>query len=223
MGGKTTVLAVTMAGVLMTPRAEAQECCCGSTSPLVLDLEGDGFLTTSLMWPVVFDIDGDGVLEWSAWTTPYGEDGLLWLDRDHDGVADSGGELFGSATPLPEGGVACNGFEALAVFDRMEEGGDADGQIDPGDEIWGRLQVWVDRDHDAQVDGEEAVHLSHLGIQSISLDYEESDEVDGNMNRHRYQSFYMQRLRHRGRVLTRTLAIHDIYFQTGLTTPPGPP
>lgn len=199
----------------------AQDCCCGSTSPLVLDLNGDGIHTTDLFYPVVFDLDGDGDLEWAAWTSPYTEDGFLWLDRNRNGDVDDGRELFGTATVLPGGGHACNGFEALAVFDRMEHGGNADGRIGPGDQIWGKLQVWVDRNHDAVASPDETSRLPRLGIRSLDLEYAETTEVDGNMNAHTFQGTYLRRIRHRGRWLTERLAIHDVYFQTGLTTPPA--
>ena len=40
------------------------------TSPLVLDLNGDGIQTTDLFSPVSFDLNGDGIIS---------EDDLIWL------------------------------------------------------------------------------------------------------------------------------------------------
>ena len=204
---------------LVAQSASAQECCCGSTSPLILDLEGDGIRTTSLYHPVIFDIDADGELEWVAWTGFELDDGFLWIDRNRNRVVDSGAEFFGNATPLPDGSIACNGFEALAVYDLPEHGGTADGRIDREDAIYSRLKVWVDRNHDAKVSRGEAASLRRLGVRAISLEYQESDEVDGNMNKHRFQGSYERVIVHRGRPLSRSLAVHDVFFETGLSTP----
>src|SRR5947209_19888055 len=64
-------------------------------SPLVLDLNGDGVQTTSVLWyPVRFDINGDGRQDVTGWLSPYSFEGFLWVDLNDNGVANSGRERF---------------------------------------------------------------------------------------------------------------------------------
>ncbi|MFZ9759776.1 MAG: hypothetical protein ACO3CJ_10030, partial [Burkholderiaceae bacterium] len=131
-------------------------------SPLVLDMNGNGIQTQSIGKGVRFDLDADGRPEAAGWVA--GGDGLLVRDLNADGVINSGAELFGSATRLPDGTVAKDGFEALAALDS-----NADGKVDAGDAGFGSLKVWVDSDADGQTDQGELKGLSELGISSISV------------------------------------------------------
>jgi len=80
-------------------------------SPILLDLDGDGVIgTVGLSSGVFFDHAADGFAERSGWVAP--GDGLLVWDRNANGAIDSGRELFGSETLLPNGLKAVNGFEA---------------------------------------------------------------------------------------------------------------
>ena len=51
------------------------------------------------------------------------------VDRNRNGTVDTGKELFGNFTfqPEPPAGVEKNGFRALAVYDKLEDGGNDDG------------------------------------------------------------------------------------------------
>ncbi len=81
-------------------------------SPIVLDLDGDGVIgTVGLGAGVFFDHAADGFAERTGWVAP--GDGLLVWDRNANGAIDTGHELFGSETLLPNGLKAVNGFEAL--------------------------------------------------------------------------------------------------------------
>jgi len=66
--------------------------------PIVFDLDGDGIETTSTRDGIVilFDHDGDSVKTGTGWIKP--DDGWLVLDRNGNGVIDSGRELFGVDT-----------------------------------------------------------------------------------------------------------------------------
>jgi hypothetical protein len=87
---------------------------CGScSSPIVLDLDNDGFKLTGMDERVLFDIDVDGSPELITWTRADQEDAFLCLDRDGNDKIDSGAELFGNHTPLSTGYKAPNGYEAL--------------------------------------------------------------------------------------------------------------
>src|SRR5690606_37346850 len=64
-------------------------------SPIALDLNGDGKIGThSVANGVQFDMDGNGSSEQTSWISS--EDGLLVLDRNNNGIIDSGKELFGN-------------------------------------------------------------------------------------------------------------------------------
>src|SRR5713101_4411142 len=129
-------------------------------SPIVLDLDRDGVETVSTADGVPFDYDGDGSRERSGWVGS--DDGLLVWDRNGNGQIDNGSELFGNRTPLRGGGVAANGFAALASWDDS-----GDGRIDANDILWSSLRVWRDRNGDGLSTPDEITFLSDLGITAI--------------------------------------------------------
>ena len=131
--------------------------------PLVLDLDGDGIETTGLNKGVYFDHDGNGFRELSGWVSA--DDGLLVLDRNGDGIINSGGELFGDQTVLKNGRKAANGFQALAELDDNK-----DGKFDINDAAYSQLRVWRDSDGDGYSLPDELIPLSDLGILSIHVD-----------------------------------------------------
>lgn len=95
---------------------------CGSSNPepLVLDLDGDGIMTSGIDRPVLFDLDGDGTSESISWIEA-GDDAFLWLDLQSNGRVDGGQELFGIGTVLPDGTKAPHGFAALAAWDELDQ------------------------------------------------------------------------------------------------------
>jgi hypothetical protein len=132
-----------------------------TTTPLVLDLNGDGVRTRSLAQGVLFDSNGDGTLKGSGWTD--GTDGLLALDLNGDGRINDGAELFGNGTNVT-GGKAADGYAALRQHDR-----NADGVIDAKDDVFAQLRVWVDANSDAVTDAGELKTLADVGLASLSL------------------------------------------------------
>jgi hypothetical protein len=161
-----------------------------ATSPIVVDLEGDGIALTNRDRGVHFDLDADGDREQLSWTAVGADDAWLCLDRNGNGTIDDGQELFGSYTPQPDPpqGSEPNGFLALAVFDTAANGGNGNGAIDSGDSIYHDLLLWHDSNHNGKSEPDELKSLSSYGITAISLAYKLSRKVDEYGNRFRYRS-----------------------------------
>src|SRR5262249_20087112 len=81
------------------------------STPLVVDLDGNGVELTSLSGiaaaPVYWDSNNDGFREAMAWVKA--GDGLLVRDLNGNGIIDNHSELFGNATT--------DGFVALSALD----------------------------------------------------------------------------------------------------------
>lgn len=197
--------------LLICPTDRAQACHDGS--PLILDLDDGGIHTTDTYYPVSFDLDGDGFLDEVAWTDPHTKEGILGIDLDDDGRMTSGLELFGDSTILPDGTAADHGFEALAVWDQADMGGNDDGFITDDDLIWEWLRVWVDENHDGISDRQEVRPLGYHQIVALGLDYQELDEIDPAGNAHRYQGTFVRRVVTRyGPPVLRVQSMHDVFF-----------
>ncbi|WP_158515245.1 calcium-binding protein [Paraburkholderia phytofirmans] len=151
----------------------------GMVDPLILDIDGDGIHTTN---PdnsnAYFDFDGSGSRTHTGWISA--GDGFLVLDRNHNGTIDSGAELFSNFTPLTNGTLAANGFDALREFDLNK-----DGVIDHNDAIWSSLRIWRDANGDGTSQSGELLSLDELGIISINLSKDATIRTleNGNMVR----------------------------------------
>ncbi|KJV06801.1 calcium-binding protein [Methylocucumis oryzae] len=141
------------------------------SSPIVLDLDRNGIITTDLKTGTFFDHGNDGFAEQTGWVSP--KDGLLALDRDGNGLIDSGRELFGSNTLLNNGQAAANGYEALAEFDSNH-----DGKIDVQDPVYSQLTLWQDQNGDGESQAHELLGLAQASVQSIAVTYLSSGLID---------------------------------------------
>lgn len=156
-------------------------------SPIVINLDGSGLELSGRDNPVLFDINPGGPVERLTWTVGESGDAFLFLDRNENETVDNGAELFGNFTPLSGGETASNGYVALAEFDTIALGGNRDGLIDAGDEVFGELKAWVDTNHNGVSEPGELTSLSAAGIVSIELRYHHSGQRDrhGNLLRFR--------------------------------------
>lgn len=158
------------------------------SSPIILDLDGDGVETKAVNRGAYFDHDGNGFAESTGWVGA--DDGLLVRDVDGSGYIDTGSELFGNNTKLSNGQKAANGFEALKDLDAIANGGNADGKIDSNDAAWASLKVWKDSNGDGYHSDGEVVSLAEAGVQSLNVAYTNSTQIDTNGNTHKQQGSF---------------------------------
>lgn len=148
--------------------------------PLLLDLSGNGVHMTDIRDGVLFDMDNSGTLKRSGWADR--ATGILVLDDGSGEIKDVSqmfSEYYGGKAGAngAAGEIKFNdGFAALASEDSNK-----DGVIDRQDAIWGKLRVWVDGSHDAQVNAGELRTLDELGIIQINIRATNNEEIrDGN-------------------------------------------
>jgi hypothetical protein len=166
--------------------------------PLAIDLDGDGIETIGLptaanpFSPVLFDHDANGVRTGTGWVRP--DDAWLALDRNGNGVIDSGRELFGvdtlitvtqtvnqigTTSPGPQTYVrnAFNGFEALGSLDS-----NGDKVFNSADAQFADVRLWQDANQDGISQASELQTLAQQGITAISLTPDDSNINLGNGN-----------------------------------------
>jgi hypothetical protein len=161
-------------------------CTCIRNSPVIVDVEGDGFALTDIADGVLFNFDGGGPARMS-WTAAGSDDAFLVLDRDGNGTIDSGAELFGNLTPQPPS-QGQNGFLALAEYDQPGNGGNGDGVIDGSDSVFTSLRLWQDVNHSGTSEADELHPLAALNVESVSLNYRESRRRDRWGNEFAYRA-----------------------------------
>lgn len=160
--------------------------CCWYNSPIILDIDGNGFNLTSNENGVLFDVSGRGYATRTSWTAPDSDYAWLVLDRNENGRIDDGQEMFGDACPQPVGQAPRNGFSALALFDQPNFGGNGDGKITRRDQVFKKLRLWQDRNHNGISEAEELSTLPALDVVAIRLDFSESRRTDAFGNKFKY-------------------------------------
>ena len=160
---------------------------CSSSSPVVVDVNGNGIALTDAVGGVVFDLNGDGNARRVAWTSPASDDAILVLDRNGNSNIDDGTELFGDVTPQPYS-LNPNGFLALAEFDKTQNGGNGDGRIDRNDGVFASLRLWQDANHNGVSEADELSSLASLNVEAIDLNYARSRKTDEYGNEFRYRA-----------------------------------
>ena len=162
LGFLTAAQDATLTNEQWTAMSAAQRTAAGT--PLILDLGGDGIHTTSIDQGITFDLMATGSRVPTGWVGA--GDGLLVRDLNRNNLIDSGSELFGDSTVLPDGTKALDGFQALAALDS-----DHNGLIDANDTSFNELQIWQDVNQDGISQADELHSLAELSIKSISLGF----------------------------------------------------
>jgi len=164
--------------------------CDSRQSPLFVDLRtgGGAFELSSPEEGIRFDILGE-----RAKPVAHTPKRIGWfknaamamlVNPDSHGGVHGINQLFGNNTRGPDGDFSPDGFAALAKHD-----GDGSGEIDGEDDIYKRLSLWIDHDLNGVAGPGELVSLSHLGIESIDLNYDPNfSETDRYGNEVKYKS-----------------------------------
>ncbi len=157
---------------------------------MLIDVLGNGFDLTNLENGIRFRPEPGAEKIKTSWTTAGSDDAWLVLDRNGNGSIDDATELFGCATlqPDPEPGRIGNGFIALAEFDKVSNGGNGDGLISKDDDVFNRLRLWRDSNHDGRSRNSELFRLRDLGLRKIDLDFQESRRTDEHGNKFKYRA-----------------------------------
>jgi hypothetical protein len=162
------------------------------TSPIVLDLDGNGIQTVALDDTTgSFDLLNTGTPVRSGWISR--GDAFLAVDVNRNGVIDDRSELFG--------GDVGAGFAKLAMYDS-----NGDHVVDKRDARFKDLRVWQDLNGNHRTDKGELKTLAKAGVKSLDVGYEVREEwQNGNQ------------LIERGHA-TRTngsrIEMSDVYFPT---------
>lgn len=170
---------------------------CGDNTPLVIAFDAEP-VTFAAGTRFAFEAGAPTATDWPTAATPW-----LAYDRDGDGAIDRGAELFGSATVLPDGRTAVNGFAALRALDE-----NLDGVIDAADSAFGTLLLWGDADADGRGAGGE-LRPAAATLVSISLDNRVEARCDGRGNCEGERATVIWR---DGRGVLRTGAVVDLYL-----------
>ena len=163
---KATRKALDVAATSPGAMAPAVSAALKQSSPILLDLNGNGqadvttpdysgdhgaFVAKGAVW---FDVAGNGERRRTEWVKP-GQDGLLAMDTNGNGVVDSAAELFGDVDGFVDG------YAKLAMLDTNHDGKLTGAELS-------NLSVWVD-DGDGVCAPSEMKSLAELGITSIDV------------------------------------------------------
>lgn len=188
------------------PRDEGAADGCGDDcSPIIINFENGDYRLTGANAPVRFAMNPKREPSLMGWTAADADEAFLWLDRNHNGRVTSGAELFGTFTPLRNGDLAKNGFEALSEFDTNH-----DGVIDHREPIWSQLLLWRDLNHNGTSEPSEISTLESSDVTAIDLRYHWTGRHDRWGNTFRYESKIS--IRNKSGHAARQQPVYDIFF-----------
>lgn len=144
--------------------------------PLAIDLDADGIETQPLgNSPITFDHNADGVRTGTGWLSA--DDAWLVLDRNGNGLVDSGRELFGMDTLKANNQYATSGLDALRDLDSTP-----DGVFNAQDAAFNQVRLWQDLNQNGVSDNGELFSLADKGITAIALAGTVVNRAQGNGN-----------------------------------------
>ena len=187
------------------PLPDIEDACNPQCSPIVINFADGGYRLTGANSPVLFDMSGSGHPRLIGWTAAGEDEAFLWLDRNHNHRVTGGAELFGNFTPLQNGYLAKNGFEALAEFDANH-----DGVIDNQDPIWSQLMLWRDLNHNGISEPNEIEPLDASDVTAIDLHDHWTGRYDSWGNAFRYESLIS--IKNPSGHAARRQPVYDIFF-----------
>jgi hypothetical protein len=188
------------------PPPDIQDGCNPQCSPIVINFAEGGYVLTGANAPVLFDMTGGGHPTLMGWTAAGADEAFLWLDRNHNHRVTGGAELFGNFTPLQDGHLAKNGFEALAELDANH-----DGVIDDRDPVWPQLMLWRDLNHNGISEPNEISPLDASDVTAIDLHYHWTGRYDSWGNAFRYESLIS--IKNPSGRAARKQPVYDIFFR----------
>lgn len=165
---------------------------CKSTSPIVIDVTGEGFFMTDFAHGVQFRRGPASPLEQFSWTDPAHHNAWLVRPNPDGSVTSMSMNMFGNLSPQAPPSSSPNGYSALAYWAANAGCGELkklDANACP--EVWKSLMLWHDANQNGIAEPGELVTLQDAGLYGISLDYHESQYVDayGNMFEYRAQDW----------------------------------
>ncbi|MBS1197423.1 MAG: hypothetical protein H6R18_1208 [Proteobacteria bacterium] len=144
--------------------------------PLVINFSGTAAQLTDTRFK--FDLDANGTTENINFVRP--GSGFLVFDRNHDGKANDGSELFGPATG--------NGFNELALLDD-----DNNGWIDENDAAYQDLRVWTkDAGGKDTLMTLQAADVGAIALANVATDFDLKDASNQMLGQIRSTSVYLQ-------------------------------
>jgi Ca2+-binding RTX toxin-like protein/antitoxin component YwqK of YwqJK toxin-antitoxin module len=152
----------------------------GQFQPIALDLDGSGTISTlakdAADNTTGFDWDGSGFYKQVAWVQP--NDGFLFLDRNLNGVVDSGKELMSNSQ-------VSDNYKGVRSLDWVDA--NRDGKIDNIDPVFKELKIWRDLNGDGDnvtINADGSISLDAGEIKSLgALGVTELDYVNGRFTR----------------------------------------
>ena len=127
-----------------------------AVTPVVLDLQGDGEVFSSIDAGITYDYNDDGVKSKTAWIAAGAA--ILAYDANADGIVNNASEFVFGRDGMTD-------LEALAA----DHDSNGDGKLDASDASFDSFGLWIDADLDGVSDEGEFVTLRDYGITEIDL------------------------------------------------------
>ncbi len=143
--------------------------------PLVINFAGTAAELTDTRF--AFDLDADGATDRINFLQ--GGSGFLVFDRNHDGKANDGSELFGPSTG--------QGFAELAAHDD-----DRNGWIDENDAIYSDLRVWTrDAEGQDQLRTLQAANVGAISLMHVATPFDLKDAANQTLGKVQASGIYL--------------------------------